>query len=573
MTFQKFASYLEKLESTSSRNSMVTLLAELFKKAKDEEIGEMVYLLQGRVVPSYEHLEFGMAEKMVIKALAKAYQVDESDLTASFKKLGDVGQVAEQVSMNSSKDLSVTAVYKELRKLPEITGDGSVDKKIDLLASLFQSEDKLANRFLARIPVDKMRLGFSDMTIIDALSWMLSGDKKHKNEIEAAYNTRPDLGLIAAKLKEQGLTALKSIKPEVGVPILGMKAERATSAEEILEKAGSEVAIEPKLDGLRTQLHYEDGEVTLFSRGLEDVTAMYPDMVEAAKVELKGVKSVVLDGEAIGFDPKTGKFLAFQDTIQRKRKYDVESFSKNIPLKLIVFDVLYYNGDSTIQEPYLKRRSLVEKLLASGKILVPATMEEVNDATRLEEIFQTNVAEGREGIMAKKPQGVYQAGARGWNWIKFKKSYASKLADTVDAVVMGYDFGQGQRNKFGIGSFLVGIYDSKSDSFKSISKVGTGLTDDEWRELVAKAKNLVVKEKPANYEVLKVMNCDVWIKPEIVGEFKADDLTKSPMHTAGFAMRFPRLERWREKKAEDTTSLKEIQELAKKSSSISSLES
>ena len=172
--------------------------------------------------------------------------------------------------------------------------------------------------------------------------------------------------------------------------------------------------------------------------------------------------------------------------------------------------------------------------------------------------------------MAKKLDGEYQAGARGFNWIKLKGSYLpagrqvqGKIIDTIDAVVMGIDFGQGKRNSFGVGAFLIGVYDHKTDSFKTVSKVGTGLTDDEWRALANSGKRLAVSQKPKNYDVNKIMEPDVWFKPQLVGEFRADELTKSPMHTAGYALRFPRLVRWREKKAEDTTSVFEIERMVK----------
>ena len=290
---------------------------------------------------------------------------------------------------------------------------------------------------------------------------------------------------------------------------------------------------------------------------------MYPDLVKAAIEELDG-DEIILDGEAIAFDPKTGKFLQFQETVTRKRKYDIVEKTQSAPLKLIAFDVLYYNGKSMLNEPYASRRKLLEEITKNGKIIIANKMDVVDGPKKLKELFDEDIKKGLEGIMAKKLDGVYQAGARGWNWIKLKSSYEGKLSDTIDAVVMGYDFGQGKRNSFGVGAFLIGVYDQKSDSYKTISKVGTGLTDEEWRQLVASGQELVVSEKPKNYDVNKVMNCDVWLKPKLVGVFRADQITKSPMHTAGFALRFPRLDYWRtDKQPEDATSLKEIEKMSK----------
>jgi DNA ligase-1 len=579
MTFKRLCEHFQELESVSSRNVMVEILARLFAEAEAGEIDQIVYLMQGRVAPLFEPVEFGMAEKMVVRAMAQAYGADVADVTHEFKKTGDIGEVAEELSHKSQvksqkPNLKVAQVFGKLQEITRVGGEGSVEKKISILSDLFKGSDPVSSRFIARIPVDKLRLGFSDMTVLEGLSWMIDGTKKHKPIIEAAYNIRPDLGEIAHKIKTSGISQIRQIGPKVGTPILVMRAERLSSPAAIIEEIG-ECAVEPKLDGLRTQLHFKrsqiskvksqksrnsDGcEVRLFSRGMENVTEMYPDLIEASGEELGKFDELILDGEAIGFDPKTGKFVNFQETTQRKRKYGIEEISKSIPVRYVVFDALYLNGKSLINEPYSQRRKMVERL--SGPIIVPADAKIIDEAPDLEKFFQDCMSKGFEGIMAKKLDGVYQAGARGWNWIKFKGSYTEKLNDTIDAVVMGIDYGQGKRNSFGVGAFLIGVYDQKSDSFKTVSKVGTGLTDEEWKNLKAQSEKLKSEKKPVNYDVNKLNDCDVWVKPKLVGEFRADELTKSPMHTSGWALRFPRLVRWREKKPEDTTSISELKRL------------
>lgn len=559
MTFKTLSGFFGKLEETSSRNAMVEILAELFSNAKEEEIKEIVYLTQGRVAPLFEPVEFGIAEKMVARAIANAFGVEVEKVNQDFKKTGDLGAVASSLSNSSGLgDLRVIEIFDKLLEITKISGDGSVEKKIMILADILQNVDSLSVKYVARIPVDKMRLGFSDMTVLEGLSWMIDGTKKNKPLLESAYNIRPDLGFIAEQVKKCGIAGVAHVKPEIGTPILVMRAERLNSPEAIVEEIGK-CAVEPKLDGLRTQLHLKKGLFRLFSRGMENVTDMYPDLLAASQEELKNYDEVILDGEAIGFDTGTGKYLPFQETTQRKRKHGIEEASKNIPVRFVVFDLLYKNRESYMEKPYTERRKEVEKL--SGPIIEPAEMRIMDDPEVMENFFLTCLSNGLEGIMAKKLDGVYQAGARGWNWIKLKGSYTEKLDDTIDAVVMGVDFGQGKRSNFGVGAFLVGIYDKQNDSFKTISKIGTGLTDQEWSDLSIKSEKLKVKEKPKNYNVNKIMEPDIWVKPVLVGEFRADELTKSPMHTAGFAMRFPRLVRWREKKAEDTTSLKEIFEM------------
>ncbi|MEK7177785.1 MAG: DNA ligase, partial [Patescibacteria group bacterium] len=218
-------------------------------------------------------------------------------------------------------------------------------------------------------------------------------------------------------------------------------------------------------------------------------------------------------------------------------------------------------------KPFIERRKALEQVTVKNKdiskqIIVVDHQEEVDKEERLEEIFDQAVAKKLEGVIAKKLDGIYQPGARGWNWIKYKRSYSSKINDTIDCLVMGYDFGKGKRTDFGMGAFLVGVFDNKNDRFVTVAKIGTGLTDEEWKELKVKSQMLKVKEKPTNYLVDKMAECDVWITPKIVVEIKADEISKSPTHTAGLALRFPRLEKFRDdKKLEDVTSLKELEKM------------
>jgi len=583
MTFKQLSVYLQKLEKITSRNEMVIVLAELFKNVPAEDFDKVMYLLQGRVAPLYIPVEFGMADKMILRALSKAYSKDEKEINSEFKKIGDLGELAEKLNQESrikNQELSIEYVFGELDKAARTNGAGSVDKKIDTISNLLKVADSLSSRYISRIPVARLRLGFSDMTVLDSLSWMLSGDKSNRPVIEKAYNIRPDLGYIGKLIKEKGLVGLNSTKPDVGTPILMARAERLSSGKEIIEKIG-ECAVEPKFDGFRLQAHFENGKVKLFTRNLEEVTFMYPDIERGIKSQVKA-KSAIFEGEAIAYNPSTNEYLPFQLTSQRKRKYDIEEMARKIPLKYMVFDVLYLNGKNLISSTYEKRRAEFKNLMKDGDVLYPAEEKKFHDGREIENYFDKCIADGLEGILAKKLTGEYQAGARSWNWIKLKRSYQSKLDDTVDCVVMGFNRGQGKRTSFGIGAFLIGVYDKKKDMFVTIAKVGTGLTDEEWRILAKRAEVLRSKEKPTLYEVDKWLTPDIWIKPEIVVEIRADELTRSPVHTAGrimktsksgsafdvdvpgYALRFPRLERFRDdKKPEDITNLKEIEEIFK----------
>ena len=603
MTFKELSIYLQKLENTASRNDMILILAELFKVVPAEDFDKVMYLLQGRVAPLFINLEFGMADKMIIKALSVAYKIEEKTVSTDFKKIGDIGELAELLALkvkSHKTDVSISEVYSELEKIARTSGTGSVDKKTDTLSNLLKLADPLSCRYIARIPVAKLRLGFSDMTVLDSLSWMLKEDKSLRPIIEKAYNIRPDLGYIGRLLKERGVEGLNSTKPDVFTPILMARAERLSSGQEIVDKIG-ECAVEPKFDGFRLQVHLKkksgarsqtalpnlggnsEGkfEIRIFTRNLEEVTFMYPDIVAGLNAQINA-EEVVMEGEAIAYNPDTNEYLPFQLTSQRKRKYDIEEMARKIPLKYMAFDLLYLDGENLIHSPYSERHKKLAKLIGNGKTVYISQEEVLGDGKKIENFFDDAVSRGLEGILAKKLDGTYQAGARGWNWIKLKRSYQSKLNDTIDCVVMGYYYGRGKRTSFGIGAFLIGIYDENQDKFMTIAKVGTGLTDEEWKELAKRGQVLKTKEKPALYDVDKWLEPDVWIKPEIVVEIRADELTRSPVHTAGrvmkasksgsafdvdvpgYALRFPRLERFRDdKKSTDATTLKEVEEIFK----------
>lgn len=586
MKFKDFSQYLQRLEQTPLRNKMTEILAQLFKKCSGEEIDKACYLALGRLAPKYEGVEFNMAEKMMIKALAMAVGQNPDQVQKLYKKIGDLGEIVTKFKNSQTSKLTIRQIYDSLRQIAEDEGEGSVDRKINKMAQLLQKVDWLSAKYIARIPVNKLRLGFSDMTILDALSWMKTGDKSLRPQLERAFNVLADIGKIAQTFKNKGIVGIKQIKSEVGVPIRAALAERLRSADKILEKMTGKCALEPKYDGFRCQLHLDKSRpfkltkednlslfaeksqhfVRIFSRNLDNTTQMFPDLVAAAQ-HLKA-KSVILDGEAIAFNPKTGKFLPFQETVQRKRKHGVDQKAKEMPLKIFVFDILDLNGQSLLQKPFSQRRKILEKLLTQSQgeeeVMILTRQKIVSQTKEFDQFFKTVVSEELEGLMAKKLDAVYQAGARNFNWVKYKIAMQSELADTIDCVVMGYYRGKGKRTTFGIGAFLAGILDKKNHQILSVSKIGTGLTDEQWRQMKKKCGSLEIKKKPQPYFLDKNLAPDVWCQPGLVVEIEADMVTKSPIHSAGLALRFPRLKRFRDDKSVDqATSLQELSKLAK----------
>lgn len=608
MRFSKLSDYLSKIEATASRNEMTAILADLLAASSAAEINKICYLSLGQLAPLYAGVEFNLAEKMLLRVLAEAYGVSADGVRKRFKSLGDLGDVAQELSeklkVKKSK-LEVGEVYQKMKEIAEVSGVGSQERKISWTATLLRSLDPLSAKYIVRIPLGKLRLGFSDKTILDALSVVEAGDKTLRDKIERAYNVSADIGKIAQLVKSEGAKGLERIEVEVGVPVRMAAAERLPTPEAILKKMGGRLAAEPKYDGFRVQVHLdrdkrqetrdkeeqlklgsvgedrlpfrspprvdEGGWVKIFSRNLEDTTAMFPEIVEAT--QKFPAQNAIWEGEAIAYNPETEEFEPFQETAKRKRKYGVKEKAAELPLKVFAFDLLYLNAKDLTQKPYEKRRSALEKLVGGARqdVILVAEKQVFTDAKKLEEFFMEQVEHGLEGIMTKRLDGVYQAGVRNFNWVKLKRVEKGELEDTIDCVVLGYYKGRGKRAAFGIGGFLVAVYDEKTDTFKTISRVGSGLTDEEWQEMRRRIEVIRVKDKPKNAEVVKELVPDVWAQPEIVVSIRADEITRSPLHTAGkrgnqpgFALRFPRLMAFRDdKNPEQATTVSEVEALLK----------
>lgn len=586
MQFSQLAEYLNRLEKTASRNAITETLADLFRKADESEIKSICYLALGELVPAYRGLEFNIAERMLIQILSSAYDIPAEKIERLYKETGDLGDVAyafAQKTAARTKPMSVNEVYQVLFGIASESGAGSQERKIKKMAGLIASLDPTSAKFITRIPAGRLRLGFSDATILDALSLMAVGDKSGRSVIERAYNVTADIGEIASRVKAGGLKAIQKLEIKPGIPVRPALAERVPDPGDIVKKLGPTILIEPKLDGFRAQIHLwkERGEkrVALFSRNLENTTQMFPEITAAARK--LAVQSVILDGETIGYDPKTGKFIPFQETVQRKRKYGIEEMAAKIPLSVFVFDILYLDGQSLLEQPFSERRKALEKILGrqTGAIRLAAQRSAIKPEAITEELGKA-VAAGLEGLVIKNPKSPYEAGSRGFHWVKFKPTTAALekrragkrgggLLDTIDCVVMGAYRGRGKRAEFGVGGFLLGVRGSDG-RYYTISRLGSGLSDEQFREASRRIEHLKTKEKPSEYVVAKESAPDIWAKPRLVLEILADEITLSPRHTAGrhkergYSLRFPRLVKFRDdKNPEDATTVAEVEKMYK----------
>ncbi len=573
MNIAKAARLFSEIENTSSRTSITQLLAHILKEATPKESKQLCYLFLGELNPPYITTQFAIAQKTMVKIVAAVLEETETHVQREMARVGDLGSIIEQGTWRKTDSLlTVSEVYELLVTLEALEGTGSQEKKRAHMVSLLHALDPLSAKYTVRIVMGKLRLGFSDMTIIDALSWMVAEDKSLSNDIEQAYNICADIGLLAHDLKVHGIKALRSMKIHMGIPIRPAAAERLPDCQSILKKIGPCVA-QPKLDGFRLQVHIDKrtktSKIHFFSRNLLDMSAMFPEFV--AVCEQIQVSTFIADGEAMVYDPETYHFLPFQETVKRKRKHGIDAMVSELPLQLYLFDLLYFDGEDLLEYSHEKRRALLQDALRSVKDHRVQVIEEkvIRTAEQLEDYFVEEIEAGLEGIVVKKKDAPYQAGRRNFNWIKLKYEASSKMEDTLDVVILGYYPGKGKRAKLGIGAFLVGIFNPREDCFETVAKIGTGMSDAQWVDLKARCDAIQARDKPHNVVCDKSLYPAVWVDPSIVCEVLADNITVSPVHTAGkkegangLALRFPRFLKYRiDKSFEQTTSYEELREM------------
>jgi DNA ligase-1 len=575
MLFKDTAVYYEKLESTSSRLEMIETLSELFSKSSTDEIRHLIYITQGVLSPSFEGVVIGLAESFAEQAIAAATGYSKDSVIQAYKKTGDLGAVAEdfcaksKLKRISSKSFTVNDVFESMHKIARTGGQGSQDMKIKMLMEILSASSPLEARYVTRFALGRLRLGLGDATILEALSKAFTGSRESKPILENAYNICSDLGRIGEIMAEKGIKGVERIEVQLFSPIRPALAERLPTAEQILEKTHGKCAIESKYDGLRQQIHMDRKrkKVEIYSRNLEVLTPMFPEIVDAALDEISA-DSAIIEGEAIGYNEATDQFLPFQETIQRKRKHGIEEMSKEMPLTLFSFDIMYLNGKDTMSKPYSERRELLESVLKKRRMIRLSDRIVTDDPKKIDQYFNTVIEDGLEGIMAKDLGSSYVAGARKFSWIKLKRSYKGELSDTLDLVILGYFLGKGLRAEFKFGGLLAGVYNDKEDIFETITRIGTGFSEAQMKSLKKDLDEIKTKHKPAR--VNAVVEPDFWVEPKYVVTVRADEITRSNMHTCGikdgigYALRFPRLVSdgiRQDKSASDATTTEEVIEM------------
>ena len=576
MRYAVIAEAYEKIEATTKRLEMTDLLVDLLKNTPKDVIDKVVYLTQGKIYPDFISLEIGIAEKLALKAVARASGRKESEIEEDLKKSGDIGETAEKFIASKrqvtffQQPLTVQKVHETLDKMAKASGSGAVDLKTSYLAGLLAGATPKEAKYIMRTVTGNLRLGIADMTVLDALAIAYGGGKEARELIERAYNISSDLGRVAKIVAEKGLKGIKKFEVLVGEPIRPMLAERLSTPEEILEKLGGKCIAEYKYDGERIQIHKRNDEIILFSRRLENISDQYPDAIELVKKHVKA-KNAILEAECVAIDTDTGEMRPFQELMHRRRKYGIEKAMEEYPVSLFMFDALYVGNEDLTLEPYPIRRKALEKAIGESDKVKTAKYMITSDAKELEKFFLEAIEDGCEGLVCKSmaEDSVYQAGARGWLWIKYKRDYKSEMTDTVDLVIVGAFHGRGKRAGT-YGALLLAAYDPENDIFETVTKCGTGFTDEDLAKLPKMMQTHVTQHR--HPRVNSTIEADVWFEPVVVIEILGAEITLSPIHTcamdairkgSGLAIRFPRFTgNYRvDKSAEDATTTGEIVEM------------
>jgi DNA ligase-1 len=578
MKYLALVGVYEQLEGTSKRLEKTFHLSEFLKTVPPEETDQVMLLIQGRVFPDWDERKIGMAARLLLKAINIASGIDTAEIEQEWKKTGDLGQTAENIIGKKKQatlftsELTVKKVFANLQKQATLEGQGTVSKKVKLIAELLTSAKPKEAKYIIRTVLEDLRVGLGAGTVRDAIAWAFFGSEmgfqydKTNNKIEVAdrekYNAYIDSVqeaidiandfAIVAKKARSGLEGLKEISLEPGKPVKVMLYQKVKTLQDAFETVGKPAAFEYKYDGFRLQIHKHNGKISLFTRRLDEVTKQFPDVVKFVEENVSG-DSFIIDSEAVGYDKNTKKYTAFQNISQRiRRKYDIASMAEKFPVELDVFDVIYFNGDNLIKQPFSERRKIVEQIVQPIELCIkPAVQLITDDETTAEAFYQKSLEAGNEGAMIKNLSGIYKPGSRVGYGVKLKPTM-----DTLEVVIVGAEYGEGKRSEW-LASFIIAVRDPDTDEVLEIGRVGTGIKEKEeegvsFGQLTEMLKPLIIKEEG------KI----VWVKPEIVIEVDYEEIQASPTYKSGFALRFPRFVKLREDRGVgDINTLEEVEML------------
>ena len=556
MRYKLLTNLYDELSSTTKRLEKIDILSKFLEdlNEKDEDI---LYLLEGNIYPNYDERRIGISNQIAIKAISKSTGTETNKVITLWKKIGDLGQVAEKLTSNKTQTtlashiITTEKVLINLRKLPELEGKGTIEKKLSLITELLTSADSKEALYLVRTLIGDLRIGVQESTIKYAmLKAFFKDNKEYEEELQKAIDRSNDLVEVFKIAKKKKIKDLDKIKLQVGKPIKAMLAQKAKDIPDAFRQLGTPMAVEYKYDGFRLLIHKINDKVILFTRSLENVTKQFPEVEKYIKEFVKG-NSFILDSEAVGYDRKTKKYTDFQAISQRiRRKYNIKELQEKLPIEVNIFDILYYNGKSQLDIPFRKRAELIRKIIKDHPYKLIASKSIItSDQKEIEEFYAEALKNNQEGVMLKNLNAPYKPGRRVGHMLKIKPE-----DNDLDLVITGAEWGKGKRSGW-LSSFILSC--KKGNEYLEIGKVGTGIAEKEtednkitFQQLTELLTPLITSEKSKQ----------VQIKPKIVVAVTYQDIQKSTNYKSGWALRFPRILRLRDDKGiKEVATLEEIE--------------
>ena len=549
--FRALAELCEKLETTSKRTLMVSLVAEFLKRLHTDEVEPAASMILGRPFPKWDQRTLEVSWATLSGLIRRLTKAEWKSFTSAFGKTGDIGAATKIVFEASKiqrqatlfeKPLTILEVRRILEAIAETGGYGSRERKERLLQTLLGEATPLETKYIVKILIGEMRTGFHEGLMELAVSKAFSVPH---DLVRRAGMLTGDIGEVAALAKTQGREGISKLRFQVFRPIKPMLAQTADAVDEAIEEHGGETAFEHKLDGARVQIHKFKDTVRIYSRRLTDATRSFPEIVRLTRNEVKASEAI-LEGEIIAVG-ENGYPLPFQHLMRRfRRVHDIEEMIEKIPVELHLFDLIYLNGQSLIADPYVERRKKLREI-AGG---IPLTKQIITGNPREAERFLKEAIEtGHEGLVAKKLDSLYTPGIRGKRWFKIKESL-----EPLDLVIVAAEYGYGRRHNW-LSDYYLAARDLESGEFLVIGKTFKGLTDKEIIEMTKRLKELIIKE-----EYRKVV-----VTSRIVVEVAYNEIQKSPKYKCGMALRFARITRIRDDKSpEEADTIQRVRKIYEK---------
>lgn len=524
MKYQELVDVYSALEATTKRLEKTDIISDYLKKIDANTIGKVALLLRGGVFPAWSSEEIGIGTKLVERAVAEAVGTTQANVEDTVRDEGDIGLACIKLYSKKSQmtffsqPLTINFVFDSLQKLSKISGSRSTNRKISIILELLSQASPTEAKYLTRTITEELRIGVGDGIVRDAIAQAFDIDKK---VVERAQMLTNDFSIVARTALLEGANGLAKLNLTPGTPVKPMLAQLSPPVAEIIPEIGTAIC-ETKYDGIRLQVHRNGDEIKIFTRRLENITNALPEIVKLFDENLPH-NDYIVEGEVIA--TRDGKPLPFQNILHRvRRKYNVEEAMENVPLKLYLFDLLYYK-EPMIDEPLMVRRETLEEIVDTDddamnlSTMIVGTPDNIDE---IEELFNSSIAAHHEGIMIKNASEPYIPGIRGKKMLKYKAE-----PETLDMIVVGGTYGIGKRGDF-IGSYLVALRDD-NDEFKTVAYAATGLDDATLEYLTEKMKELEISTKGR----------EIIVEPKIVLEIAFSEIVESPEYETGYSIRFP----------------------------------